>query len=334
MEKIIEPIVFLCIILIGYAFKRIGWFRTDDYRVMQKIVFNLLLPAAVIVSFMDNPHDMNLLWVTLFGFCCSVIPILTIYFATRRAPLGDRAFAMLNGSGFNIGCFAMPVVQALMGPTAAVAVVMFDIGNSVMMSAGMNAVTTQLLHIDDTHPLSPEEQARPLGPRTPRKILDRDARRLQRRANLRRIARNFYSSAAFMTYMLMLVVMLTGFAMPEWVGTALHPLSNANAFCSMMMVGMLMDVPRSRDDLRRLATVFGWRWLFAVVFAVAAWFILPVDPAVRKAVIFACFAPVGVFSTLFTDRVLGNARLAGLSLAFMAIVGLIAMTAINILLVV
>ncbi|KAB8292033.1 AEC family transporter [Bifidobacterium avesanii] len=334
MEKIIEPVVFLCIILAGYLFKRIGWFKPNDYRVLQKIVFNLLLPAAVVVSFMDNPHDMNLLWVTLFGFCCSVIPILVIYFVTRRAPLGDRAFEMLNGSGFNIGCFAMPVVQALMGPTAAVAVVMFDIGNSVMMSAGMNAVTTQLLHIDDTHPLSPEEQARPIGPRAPRKILDKDARRLQRRANFRRIARNFYSSAAFMTYMIMLLVLLSGFVMPQWIGTALRPLSNANAFCSMMMVGMLMDLPQGRDDVRRLFTVFGWRTLFAAVFAVAAWFILPVDPAVRKAVIFACLAPVGVFSTLFTDRVLGNARLAGLCLAFLAIVSLIAMTAVNILLVV
>ena len=334
MEKLIESIVFLCIILAGYAFKRIGWFKTDDYRVMQKVVFNLLLPAAVIVSFLDNPHDLNLLWVTLFGFCCSVIPILVIYATSRRAPLGDRAFTMLNGAGFNIGCFALPVVQALMGPTAAVAVVMFDIGNAVMMSAGMNAVTTQLLHIDDTHPLTPEEQARPLGPHAPRRILDKDARRLQRRANFRRIARNFYSSAAFMTYMLMLVVLLSGFTMPEWVGTVLHPLSNANAFCSMMMVGMLMDVPRGRDDVHRVATVFGWRWLFAVVFAVAAWFILPVDPEVRKAVIFACFAPVGVFSTLFTDRVLGNARLAGLCLAFTAIMGLIAMTVINLVLVV
>lgn len=334
MEKILEPVVFLCIILAGYGFKRIGWFKQDDYRVMQKIVFNLLLPAAVVVSFMDNPHDMNLLWVALFGFCCSVIPILAIYFSTRKTPLGDRAFEMLNGSGFNIGCFALPVVQALMGPSAAVAVVMFDIGNSVMMSAGMNAVTTQLLRIDDTHPLSPEEQAQPLGPRPPRKILDKDARRLQRLANFRRIARNFYSSAAFMTYMLMLIVMVSGFTMPEWIGTTLRPLSNANAFCSMMMVGMLMDVPRSHADVRRVATVFGWRWLFAVIFAVAAWFILPVDPAVRKAVIFACFAPVGVFSTLFTDRVLGNARLAGLCLAFTAIMGLIAMTVINILLVV
>ena len=331
MEKILQPVMFLCIILLGYGFKRIGWVKNDDYKVLQKIVFNLLLPAAVIVSFINNEHDMNLLWVALFGFCCSVIPILTIYAVTGRTPQGARAFYMLNGSGFNIGCFALPVVYALMGPSAAVAVVMFDIGNSVMMSAGMNAVTTQLLRIDDTRPLTPEEQATPLGPRPPRVAMDPDARRLQRFANLKRIARNFYSSSAFMTYMAMLILMVVGFTIPQWVGTVLQPFSNANAFCSMFMVGMLMDVPRNGKDVRMVATVFAWRWGFAFVFALAAWFLLPVDPVTRKAVIFACFAPVGVFSTLFTDRVLGNARLAGLCLAASGMLGLVAMTVANLL---
>lgn len=330
MEKIVEPVVFLCIILLGYGFKRIGWCKTDDYRILQKIVFNLLLPSAVIVSFIDNTHDMSLLWVALFGFCASVIPILVIYLVTGKTPLGSRAFYMLNGSGFNIGCFALPVVQALMGPGAAVALVMFDIGNSVMMSAGMNAVTTQLLRIDETHPLSEEEQAKPLGPKPPRKPMDRDARWLQRRATFHRIARNFYSSPAFMTYMLMLLVMVSGFVIPQWVGTILQPFSNANAFCSMFMVGMLMDIPRSATDAKRVGTVIAWRWLFAFIFAAAAWFLLPIDPELRKAVIFVCFAPVGVFSTLFTDRVLGNARLAGLCLAATGVLGLIAMTVANI----
>ncbi|PJM74240.1 permease [Bifidobacterium primatium] len=330
MEKIIDPVVFLCIILLGYAFKRIGWCKTDDYRIMQKIVFNLLLPAAVVNSFISNEHDMSLLWVALFGFLAALVPILVIYACTGRTPLGNRAYYMLNGSGFNIGCFALPVVQALMGPSAAVALVMFDIGNSVMMSAGMNAVTTQLLRIDDTHPLSPEEQAKPLGPKPPRKILDKDARRLQRRANLRRIARNFYSSAAFMTYMLMLVLMVTHLSIPPVVGHILQPLSNANAFCAMFMVGMLMDLPNGMKEIKPLATVIAWRWAFAFILSAAAWFLLPVDPWVRKAVIFVCFAPVGVFSTLFTDRVLGNAKLAGLCLASTGVLGLIAMTVANI----
>lgn len=39
-----------------------------------------------------------------------------------------------------------------------------------------------------------------------------------------------------------------------------------------------------------------------------------------------CLAPIAVFSTLFTDEVLGNAKLAGFSLSVSAIIGLVMMT--------
>lgn len=39
-----------------------------------------------------------------------------------------------------------------------------------------------------------------------------------------------------------------------------------------------------------------------------------------------CLAPVAVFSTLFTDEVLGNARLAGFTLSVSAVISLGMMT--------
>ena len=39
-----------------------------------------------------------------------------------------------------------------------------------------------------------------------------------------------------------------------------------------------------------------------------------------------CLAPIAVFSTLFTDEVLGNAKLAGFSLTVTAVISLLTMT--------
>ena len=39
-----------------------------------------------------------------------------------------------------------------------------------------------------------------------------------------------------------------------------------------------------------------------------------------------CLAPIAVFSTLFTDKVLGNAKLAGFTLSITAIISLLLMT--------
>ena len=58
----------------------------------------------------------------------------------------------------------------------------------------------------------------------------------------------------------------------------------------------------------------------------AAWFLLPFSASIREAVALCCLAPIAVFSTLFTDRVLGNARLAGFSLTITAVISLAMMT--------
>ena len=49
---------------------------------------------------------------SVFGFVVAFIPPVLIFLITRHKPVQDRAFTMLNGSGFNIGCFCFPVVQA------------------------------------------------------------------------------------------------------------------------------------------------------------------------------------------------------------------------------
>ena len=68
--------------------------------------------------------------------------------------------------------------------------------------------------------------------------------------------------------------------------------------------------------------------LFSVdkYFDFVIWFVLPFGANVREAVVMCCLAPIAVFSTLFTDEVLGNAKLAGFSLSVSAIIGLVMMT--------
>jgi len=268
MSTLIQPIALLAIILTGYLFKRAGKFKNRDYRIMQVALFNLVLPCAIIYSFATNPHDSSMLWISVFGFVVAFIPPVLIFLTTRHTPVQDRAFTMLNGSGFNIGCFCFPVVQAFLGTAAIVPAAMFDIGNCVMVAAGTNVMTQTLLHIQPGKTLDEQYQGHaPVLPYT--KPKDRDARRLARHALLRNVAKGFFGSIPFDTYLVMIVLMLS---------------------------------------------------------AVCAWFVLPFGANVREAVVMCCLAPIAVFSTLFTDEVLGNAKLAGFSLSVSAIIGLVMMT--------
>ena len=318
MSVVLEPVILLAIILLGYLFKRVGLFKPMDYRVLQTAEFNLILPGAIVFSFATNPHDSSLLLVSVFAFVASLVPPLAIYLTSRHASVGHRAFLMLNGSGFNIGCFSFPMLQSLLGPAALVPAAMFDIGNNVMVAAGTNVMTQGLLHIRPGEPLSSEEKLVRVGTAPAVKLDDSDARNLRFKAMLTNIVKGFLGSVSFDTYLVMLALMLAGVTLPGWVAQASRPFSAANAFCSMLMVGMLMDLPANVQDVKEVAQILAWRIPFGVIFALAAWFLLPFGPLVRQAVALCCLAPTAVFATMFTDKVLGNAKLAGFTLALTA----------------
>ena len=251
MSTLIQPIALLAIILTGYLFKRAGKFKNRDYRILQVALFDLVLPCAIIYSFATNPHDSSMLWISVFGFVVAFIPPVLIFLITRHKPVQDRAFTMLNGSGFNIGCFCFPVVQAFLGTAAIVPAAMFDIGNCVMVAAGTNVMTQTLLHIQPGRTLGEQYQGNaPVLPYV--KPKDKDARRLARHALLRNVAKGFFGSVPFDTYLVMIVLMLADVKIPGAVATFVAPLANANSFIAMLMVGMLMDLPAGRDDVMKL----------------------------------------------------------------------------------
>lgn len=254
MSALIQPVALLLIILAGYLFKRAGLFEDRDYRIMQTIIFNLVLPGAIVYSFATNPHDSSMLLISLFGLIVAFIPPVVVFLTSRHRPVQNRAFMMLNGSGFNVGCFCFPVVQAFLGTGAIVPAAMFDIGNCVMVAAGTNVMTQTLLHIKPGTPLT--EQYQGSAPTLPYvKPKDKDAKRLARKALARNVFKGFFGSVPFDTYLVMIILTLANVKIPDIIAALVQPLSNANSFCAMLMVGMLMDLPSGKQDVLQLLKV-------------------------------------------------------------------------------
>ena len=293
----------LLLVIVGtYALKHLHVFGPRDYKVAQGLVFNMTLPCAIILSFATNKHDMHMLWIVLFGFICCLVPFFIVYFGSRGDEKPYRAFQMLNASGLNLGAFCLPVIQTFMGPSAGLPVIMMDIGNAMVATAGALTITRTLLHMDGNF------KALPLSLR------------------LRGIAHDFLGSISFDIYMLMLVFMFAHITIPEPIVTLITPFANANAFMSMAMIGLMMEIPAERKDRVELLKVIAWRAVFSAVIALAAWYIMPFDMRIREILVLAAFSPITIFSTKFTDSLTGNAKLAGFSLTVTAVIGLIAMT--------
>lgn len=101
---------------------------------------------------------------------------------------------------------------------------------------------------------------------------------------IKNIAHDFYSSISFDCYMLMLVFMFAGWSVPHWIVTLITPFANANAFAAMAMIGLMMEIPDNHKDRSELGKVIAWRFLFSVLIALAAWFLLPLDERVCRIV--------------------------------------------------
>lgn len=103
---------FIGIILLGWALRRVGFFKESDFHVLSKIVIKITLTAAIVTNFSGREMQTSMLLLTLMGFGFGVL--MMIVGSVMYLPQGRerQAFAMLNASGCNIGNFAMPFARA------------------------------------------------------------------------------------------------------------------------------------------------------------------------------------------------------------------------------
>ena len=106
---------FFLIILMGYGLKKIGLLHQTDLPVFSKLVTKITLPAAIIHNFGQATMDVSMLVIVLIGFLCSGAYAVIGYGLFAKGTRDQKAFGLVNASGYNIGCFTMPFVQGFLG---------------------------------------------------------------------------------------------------------------------------------------------------------------------------------------------------------------------------
>lgn len=74
LDVLITPMTLMLILAAGYLLKHLGVFGATDYRVVQAIEFDLVLPGAIVHSFATNDHSLGLLWISLFSLAATLVP--------------------------------------------------------------------------------------------------------------------------------------------------------------------------------------------------------------------------------------------------------------------
>ena len=269
---LIKAFSFVFIIVIGYAFKKIGIFGSKDYKIVTKIIMNITLPCALITGFANFKMDTSMIFIILIGFSSNIIMSLIGFILAKNKDHKEKAFNIINLAGYNIGCFTLPYVQSFLGSYAVGITSFFDIGNSIMCTGGTYAIASGVAGEGD-------------------------------KQSIRGFIRKIFSSLPFDTYLLMFIVTVTGIKLPEVIYNVTSNLSAGNAFLSMLMIGMVFECKLHKEQMVKVASVLSLRYLFACIFASIIYLVIPFSVEVKHVLVILVFGPVPVLASVFAEGV-------------------------------
>lgn len=267
---------FVAMIVLGYCLRAVGFFRAEDFRLLSKIVLRITLPASIVYSFSGKEIDVSMLLVCLLGFGFGIIYIAVGYIVS--AGKEQKAFSVLNLSGYNIGNFTMPFAQGFLGTTGVITTSLFDTGNAFICLGMAYSVAAMI--------------------------------RRGEKFSLKKILRDLLHSVPFVTYILMATLALLRIHLPQSVTELAGLIGNANAFLAMLMLGVGFRISGDRSQIRTIVKLLAVRFALAAVIALGCFFLLPMGLEIRKTLVILAFSPIASAAPAFTGELGGDTGLS------------------------
>lgn len=237
MDFLLRPASLILVMLLAFILRTAGVFTEVETRGVTKVALTITIPAAILCSFENFQRDMQLVCVSAVMLALVALAVLLSWFLYRKQGNTERIFAMIN-NGYNIGSFALPIIQNFYGPS---------------------------------------------GVLIPCIIL-----------NLR---------------------------IPALVVDLLQPVSAANSFLCMSMVGLSIGTHIRWKDCRSLFPLLLQRLLYAALTAAGVYFLSPFSREIRQILACICFTPLPGLVVINTGYCHGDVERSGLLASLSILMG-------------
>lgn len=270
---------FVAIIIMGYLLKRAGFFHAKDFYLISRIVIKITLPAAIVSNFSRITMDYSLLALCGIGILCNFVTIGAGYIMNLTGSKENKAFAMLNMSGYNIGNFTMPFVQSFLSPVGFAATSLFDAGNSVMCT-GLTYTLAGMVAGEEEKP------------------------------SVKKIAFKLLSSVPFDAYIVMTALSICELKLPSVIISFADTAGSANAFLALFMLGIGFEIRMEKEKLARITKILTARYGIALIMAFGFYFLAPFVLEVRQTLAIVSLGPVASVAPAFTGALNGDVEMA------------------------
>lgn len=290
-----KAMAFVAVIIMGYLLKRAGFFHAKDFYLISGIVIKITLPSAIVSNFSRITMDYSLLAMCLIGLFCNFVTIGVGYLMNLNGSKENKAFFMLNMSGYNIGNFTMPFVQSFLSPVGFAATSLFDAGNSVMCT-GMTYTLAGMVVGEEEKP------------------------------SLKKMIRKLFSSVPFDAYVVMTLLSILSIRLPAVVVSFADTAGGANAFLALLMLGIGFEIRMEKEKLARITKILSVRYVIAVLLSAGFYFLAPFDLEVRQTLAIVSLGPVASVAPAFTGALNGDVEMASAVNSLSIIISIVAIT--------
>ena len=230
----------------------------------------------------------------------SIALIAAGFLRARRFDRRTRVLEMINTGGYNMGNFAIPFISSFFPGSVLPYLCLFDAGGAVMTLGGTLSAARSLL-VKDSH------------------------------FSLRSFCRVLFSSVAFDTYVVLIVLCSLRVTLPEPVVTVTGMVGSANAFMAMFMVGVMLDVRFDRAVAGSIARILTTRYCLTGVFAALCYWLLPFPLVARQALAIALMSPLANVDAIYSVQLELDERVPAIAMTMMIVISTAIMSALTLL---
>ncbi|MDM8293592.1 AEC family transporter [Enterocloster aldenensis] len=270
---------FIAIIILGYVLRRRGFFKEEDFYVLSRIVLKITLPAAIVTNFTGIDMKPSMLLMSLLGLGGGIILTGMAFLISAGKNGEEKAFNIINLTGYNIGNFTMPFAQSFLGPLGVVATSLFDSGNALVCLGGTYSVAVM-------------------------------AKGEKGKFSIMPIIKTLLSSVPFDAYLLMTALSLLHLSLPAPMVSFTGIIANGNAFMAMLMLGVGFKMTLDKSRMGKIIQILFIRYSVSIALAAAFYFLLPFELEYRQALAILTLSPIASAAPAFTGDLDGDIGLA------------------------
>ncbi|MBS4207566.1 AEC family transporter [Bacillus sp. FJAT-50079] len=253
----------LIIIAIGYILKRINILKEKDGEAIARVIFNITLPSLIIVTFHSAKIEYSLIMLPAFVLMYGIISIFLGYFVFRKEERELKGTLMMLGPGYNVGLFAFPLVHAIWGSEGLTYFGMFDVGNAIIVFG--------IAYVIGSYYSKDGLTLKPMG-----------------------ILLKLSKSIPLMTYIIVSILNLSSIQLPADFIDVATTISKANIPLSLILLGIYLNFTFEKQYIKPVMKFLLFRYGFGLLFGIAFYFLMPVEPMFKYTVLIGLLLPVGL----------------------------------------